>query len=177
MNFFKRTLVALALIFGVFTLSSCNKQENEILFIKAGNPDGKISIGELNGNTYTNSYFGLSITFPENLYPLDNEQKLKMIEVDTKIINKGFDSDDLLKNVKDMIPLAVAYDKVEVLKNDNVASFVMMAQKIDDSNKDILSSASEYLRTMEKGFKEIVGFNLDYTLNILEPIIVNNPLT
>lgn len=174
MNFLKRTLVVL--IFGTLILSSCKEQKKEVFFIKAGNPDGKISIGNLQGNIYTNSYFGLNINFPQNLHPLDNEAKLKLTKVEQDIIDKGFDSDDLLENVKDMIPLVFAYDKVEVFENDKVASFIMMAQKIDDSNKDVLSSASEYLRITEKGLKNSyndMGFNEKYTITSSEPVMIN----
>lgn len=177
MNFFKKTLIVATLFFGAFALSSCSEQKKEVEFIKTGNPDGKITIGALDGNNYSNDYFGLKMTFAEGLNPKPIEEMLLITGVTQETIDKGMDSEELIKQVENMIPLVFAYDKTEVFENDTVASIIVMAQKINDENKEFLSSASEYLRLTSKGLQSSyndMGLKDKYTIDDPSPTTLNN---
>ena len=88
----------------------------------AAQAEKTVSLGELEGNTYTNSYAGLGITFDENwdVYPADQLQtlpeNLKEAFEGTDLESEEFNNimDFLAENVNDLTTMNLNYTKLSM---------------------------------------------------------------
>ena len=108
----------------------------------AAQAEKTVSLGELEGNTYTNSYAGLGITFDENwdVYPADQLQtlpeNLKEAFEGTDLESEEFNNimDFLAENVNDLTTMNLNYTKLSM--QERLTYAVMDEESLIDAMLD-----------------------------------------
>lgn len=137
-----------------------------------------VFLGELNGNAYTNESLGIYMEIPDGWFPLDDDQRMAIIEAGAEIV-AGNDSSkqkavDL--SAANTLLLVSAYAMNPLEATDMNPSVQLIAEKLSSLASVFVRTPDDYL-TLTKNqlaeVKDIEGVEVKYTFGEATNVSIN----
>lgn len=135
---------------------------------QAGAEEASVTLGELNGNFYTNESLGITMEIPDGWYALDEEQRMEIVQAGSEILADG---DETKQKMLDLsmqrtLPLLCAYEVNPVTTAESNPNIQLTAEKMSLLNSAFVKTADDYISAMKtqlESVKNVQGVEVAYT--------------